>query len=39
MPFLEAHTDIGDSIGHVTSLQADFSHFEKMAEVCIQIIC
>ena len=33
IPFLEAHTEIGDSIGHVTSLQADFAHFEKMVEV------
>ena len=38
MPFLQSHIDIGDSIGHVTSLQADFLNFETSAEVikCIQ---
>ena len=33
MPFLQMHNDIGDSMGHVVSLQADFSHFEESAEV------
>ncbi|XP_065065061.1 puratrophin-1-like isoform X2 [Rhopilema esculentum] len=32
MPFLQSHIDIGDSIGHVTSLQADFLNFETSAE-------
>eukprot|EP00794_Sanderia_malayensis_P018860 gene18860-20760_t len=31
LPFLKSHTDIGDSSGHVASLQTEFSHFEATA--------
>lgn len=31
--FLDKHTEIGDSIGHVKKLQEDFSDFENKAKV------
>ena len=31
--FLEKHTEIGDSIGHVKTLQEDFDNFENKAKV------
>ena len=33
IPFLDSHSDIGDSIGHVASLQAEFLSFEANAKV------
>ena len=31
--FLDKHTEIGDSIGHVKTLQEDFENFENKAKV------
>jgi len=31
--FLDKHTEIGDSIGHVKTLQEDFEDFENKAKV------
>lgn len=31
--FLDKHTEIGDSIGHVKTLQEDFDNFENKAKV------
>ena len=37
--FLDKHTGIGDSIGHVKTLQEDFGNFENKAKVFISNVC
>ena len=36
---MDKHTDIGDSIGHVKTLQEDFDNFENKAKVLIRGVC
>lgn len=37
--FLDKHTGVGDSIGHVKTLQEDFGNFENKAKVFITNVC